>query len=86
VIIVYDVFDCSEKAAYIEWFLSNKGFNVSIGERDLYEGNRHSWVVVTINGMPIAIETDENATSSFVRSDGFVFLMFKRNSGSEGVC
>ena len=32
VIIVYDVFDCSEKAAHIAWFLSNKGFNVSICE------------------------------------------------------
>jgi hypothetical protein len=69
VIIVYDVFDCSEKTAYIEWFLSNKGFNVSIYEGNLHEGNRHSWAVVTINGTSVAIETAENSTSSFVRGD-----------------
>ena len=39
-----------------------------------------------INDTPVAIETDENATSSFVRGDGVVFLMFKRNSGSDGIC
>ena len=64
-----NVFDCSEKAAYVEWFLSNRGFNVSI-----YEEYRHSWVVVTINCTPIAIEAEENATSSFVRGDGFVII------------
>ena len=69
-----NVFDCSEKAAYVEWFLSNRGFNVSIYEGDLYEEYRHSWVVVTINGTPIAIEADENATSLFVRGDGFVVI------------
>ena len=64
-----DVFDCSEKAAYVEWFLSNRGFNASI-----CEGNCHSWVVVTINGTPISIETTENSTSSFVCGDGFVVI------------
>ena len=68
------VFDCGEKAAYVEWFLSNRGFNVSIYEGDIYEEYRHSWVVVTINGTPIAIEADENATSLFVRGDGFVVI------------
>ena len=67
-----NVFDCSEKAAYVEWFLSNKGFNVSI-----CEGNCHSWVVVMINGTSVAIETDENATSSFVRGDGFVVIFMQ---------
>ena len=64
-----DVFDCSEKAAYAEWFLSNRGFNASI-----CEGGRHSWVVVTINGTQISIETAENSTSSFVCGDGFVVI------------
>ena len=72
-----NVFDCSEKAAYVEWFLSNRGFNVSICEGDLYEEYRHSWVVVTINGTPIAIEAVENATSSFVRGDGFVVIFMQ---------
>jgi hypothetical protein len=60
------VFDCSEKAAYGEWFLANRGFNVSIYEGNLYEGYWHSWVVVTINNMQVMIETAENSTSSFV--------------------
>ena len=60
------VFDCSEKAAYVEWFLANRGFNVSIYEGNLYEGYRHSWVVVTINDMQVMIETAENSTNSFV--------------------
>ena len=64
-----DVFDCSEKAAYAEWFLSNRSFNASICEAD-----HHSWVVVTINGTPISIETAENSTSSFVCGDGFVVI------------
>ena len=69
-----NVFDCSEKAAYVEWFLSNRGFNVSIYEGDLYDKYRHSWVVVTVNCTPIMIEADENATSLFVRGDGFVVI------------
>ena len=60
-----DVFDCSEKAAYAEWFLSNRGFNASI-----CAGDRHSWVVVTINTAPVTIETAENATNSFVHVMG----------------
>ena len=63
------VFDCSEKAAYVEWFLANRGFNVSI-----CEGYRHSWVVVTINDMQVMIETAENSTNSFVCGDGFVVI------------
>ena len=63
------VFDCSEKAAYVEWFLANRGFNVSIYEGNLYEGYRHSWVVVTINDMPVMIETAKNSTNSFVCGD-----------------
>lgn len=63
------VFDCSERAAYIEWFLTNRGFNTSI-----YAGGRHCWVIVTINGTQVTIETDENSTGSFVRGDGFVVI------------
>jgi len=68
------VFDCGEKAAYVEWFLSNRGFNVSIYEGDIYDEYRHSWVVVTVNCTPVMIEADENATSLFVRGDGFVVI------------
>ena len=68
------VFDCSEKAAYVEWFLANRGFNASIYEGNLYEGYRHSWVVVTINNMQVMIETAENSTTSFVCGDGFVVI------------
>jgi len=66
---VHGVFDCGEKAAYVEWFLTNRGFNASI-----CAGGRHSWVVVTINSTPIAIETAENSTGSFVCGDGFVVI------------
>jgi len=55
------VFDCSEKAAYVAWFLANRGFNVSI-----CEGYRHSWVVVMINDMQVMIKAAENSTNSFV--------------------
>ena len=63
-----------------------QGFQRTIYEANLHEGYRHSWVVVTINSTPVVVETDENATSSFVRGGGFVFLMFKRNSGSDRIC
>ena len=68
------MFDCSEKAAYVEWFLANRGFNASIHEGDLYKGYRHSLVVVTINNMQVMIETAENTTSSFVCGDGFAVI------------
>ena len=73
------VFDCSENAAYVEWFLANRGFNASIHEGDLYKGYRHSWVVVTINYMQVMIETAENSTSSFVCGDGFVVIFVQGN-------
>jgi hypothetical protein len=79
-----NVFDCSEKAAYVEWFLSNMGFNVSIHEGYLYEMYRHSWVVVTINDTQVSIETAENSTSPFVCGDGFVVVFVQ--GGDPVIC
>jgi len=44
-------------------------FNASI-----CDGGRHSWVVVTINGTQVSIETVKNSTGSFVCGDGFAVI------------
>ena len=35
-------YDCSQMSSYTEWYLENRGFNVSI-----VAGNRHAWIIVT---------------------------------------
>ena len=68
------VFDYSEKAAYVQWFLANRGFNAST-----CEGGRNSWVVVTINDTQVSIETAENSTGSFICGDRFVVIFVQGN-------
>ena len=53
-----DKFDCSEMAAYMEWYLEKYGFNASICVSDNFEGSGgHAWVKVdTVDGRVAHIE------------------------------
>jgi hypothetical protein len=53
-----DKFDCSEMAAYMEWYLEKYGFNTSICVSDHFDGSGgHAWVKVdTTDGKVAYIE------------------------------
>jgi hypothetical protein len=58
-----NVFDCSERSAYVEWYLENHGVYarivVGFAEPFLEEGNYHAWVEAYTTEGWIMIETSE---------------------------
>jgi len=54
-----DVFDCSERSAYVEWILTNHGFDARLcmNWRGPWLNNPHSWVGVQLENEVIYIET-----------------------------
>lgn len=70
------VFDCSESAAYAEWFLENKGFDTSIVTNRFPTG-RHAYVKVTLgNGGVYLINCIPGSTHYYSNHSYYAYIHY----------
>jgi hypothetical protein len=67
-----DVFDCSERSAYVDWVLKNHGFKskICMDWRGPWQNEPHAWVGVQVGDEVVYIETND-ASGRFVYVDYF---------------
>ena len=71
------IFDCSESAAFLEWYLENHGYDavIVVGTDENQKG--HAWVEVrnltNASGYPATMELDRHIDSTYFSLAGFYY-------------